>query len=193
MLKRTLFYCLFALSGLAHAGAEQEVLFEPKAVFPAQGGPGAKFLLLPQGSILLVGGTGSLMLGQNVGLGAGGYSLADPFAFLEDGQLRDLGLSFGGLILDYSLLPKKLFYLNFSVMGGFGQAHVIPRVTGGQRQNANFAFIDPVFNLMLNVTRELRLSIGAGYFLISGADTQASLGTGVSGPNIQAVLNYGKL
>jgi hypothetical protein len=196
MLKQSLFLCLFALSRFAlgapqHGG--QEVLFEPKSLFPAQGGPGFKTLLLPEGTALLVGGTGSLLVGNNVGLGAGGYSMADPFSFTSQGQVRDLGLSFGGLVLDYSFYPRQLFYLNYSVMGGIGQAYIIPRVTGGKRVNANFAVLDPQFNLMLNVTRELRVALGLGLFITYGADLNSTLGTNLSGANFQMVLNYGKL
>jgi len=194
MLRRTLFYCLFALASLAHAAdKETSVLFEPKDMFPAQGGPGAKTLFLSTGTALMFGGVGTLMVGNNVGLGAGGYSLADQFIIEAQGQKRDLGLSYGGLILDYSVVPRQLFYLNFSAMGGLGQAYVIPRVTGSERIFSNFAFIEPSFNLMLNVTRELRVAIGIGALITGGADLSASIGTGITGGNAQVVLFYGKL
>jgi hypothetical protein len=194
MLRRSLFYCLFALSGLAHAASAQgQVLFEPKDMFPAQGGPGVKTLFLPQGTALMMGGVGTLLVGNNTGLGAGGYSLADQFVIETQGQKRDLGLSYGGLILDYSIVPRQLFYLNFSAMGGIGQAYVIPRVTGSERIISNFVFVEPDFNIMLNVTRELRVAFGMGLFITGGADIAGSIGSGVSGANAQVVLFYGKL
>ncbi len=170
-----------------------ETLFQPAQLFPAQGGPGVKTLFLTQGTATLVGGVGSLLLGQNLGLGFGGYSLASQLVIEVPGHKRDLGLSLGGVIVDYSLVPRKLFYLNVSTLTGIGQAFAVPRLTGADRLQANFYFIDPQFNLMLNVTREFRLGLGIGYLVTTGADLERVIGANLGGPNAQIVLYYGKL
>lgn len=193
MLKRSLFLCLFVLCRWAAAAGQTEVLFEPKALFPAQGGPGVKLLFLPNGSAFLIGGSGSVLMGNNAGIGAGGYSLADQYLINTKGEVRDLGLTFGGLVFDYSILPKRLFYLNSSTMGGIGQAYAIRHVPNTDRISANFGFVDQQFNIMLNVTRELRVALGVGVFIAQGTDLAGTIGTDVSGANFQLVLFYGKL
>lgn len=185
--------CL-ALSGAARADDGTETLFRPsKALFPAQGGPGVKTLFMPQGTALLVGGSGSLLLGDNFGFGAGGYSLSNELVIQLPTHKRDLGISYGGLVLDYSIVPKRLFYLNFSAMTGVGQAFAVPRLTGADRIQANFYFVDPQFNIMMNVTRELRLAIGIGYLFTTGADLKGTIGTDIGAFNAQLTLFYGKL
>lgn len=176
------------------ASGDAETLFKPSApLFPAQGGPGVKTLFLPQGTALLVGGSGSLMVGDNFGIGLGGYSLANELVIQMPTHKRDLGLSYGGLEWDYSILPKRLFYLNFSCMTGVGQAFAVPRLTGADRIQSNFYYIDPQFNIMLNVTHELRFDLGVGYFATAGADLKGTLGTELNGFNLQILLFYGKL
>lgn len=178
----------------ASSAGDAETLFKPSTpLFPAQGGPGVKTLFLPQGTALLVGGSGSLLVGDNFGIGAGGYSLANELVIQMPTHKRDLGLSYGGIELDYSILPKRLFYLNFSCMTGVGQAYAIPRLTGADRLQSNFYFVDPQFNIMLNVTHELRLDFGFGYLATAGADLKGTLGTELNGFNAQFVLFYGKL
>lgn len=184
--------CLLAAPPLRPA--EPETLFSPSApLFPAHGGPGLKTLFLEPGTALLVGGSGSLLLSEHWGLGAGGYSLANSLVVQRPGYKQDLGLSFGGVVVDYSFLPKSLFYLNVSSMAGLGQAFAVPRLTGADRVQSNFYFIDTQFNLMLNVTREFRLGIGAGLFASGGAQLRQDLGTELTGVNAQLILFYGKL
>lgn len=173
---------------------ETETLFQPSTgLVQAQGGPGVKALFLDQGTALLVGGAGTLLLGEHLGLGAGGYSLSNELVIQMPGHKRDLGLSFGGLVLDYSFAAKRLFYLNVAAMSGMGQAFAVPRLTGADRVQANFYFIDTQFTLMLNATRDLRVGLGVGLFATGGVDMKNVIGAGLNGVNAQFILYYGKL
>lgn len=172
---------------------QQEVLFNPKAVYPAQGGPAMKVAFFGDHVGLLVGGTGSLILGESVGLGLGGYSLSTELKSSFNGAVHDIGISYGGLVVENSFGSRRLFFFNLSTLMGPGQAHSVARMAGAQRQHVLFFLVEPELNWMLNVTRELRVGVGAGYRLTAGADVDKVLGLGLHGFSTKLTLYYGRL
>lgn len=185
--------CLVPTPALAASKEPTQILFEPKTQFPAQGGPAIKVAFLPTGTGLLVGGVGGVVLGDSVGVGLGGYSLSTEVRTERGGIPRDLGMSYGGLILENSFLAHRLFYLNMSIMAGPGQAYAITRDLSAEREVSTFFLVEPAVNFMLNVTRELRLGLGMSYRLTAGSDTNRVLNTDLTGFACTFTLLYGKL
>lgn len=193
MLKLSLFVAFFALGCPLVAAPAQEVLFKPKAVFPAQGGPAAKIAFLGDQSAVLVGGVGSVSLGGGLGLGVGSYSLSSELKLEKNGVVRDVGLSYVGILIENSFFQRRLFYFNLSSMLALGQAHSVARLPGAQRESSMFFLVEPGFNTMLNVTPELRVGLGVGYRMTAGADLNSTVGMPMHGFSTALTLYYGKL
>lgn len=184
-----------ALTALAASiyGADSGILFEPATQIPAEGGPGAKLAFLPGGVALLDGGVGSISLKDGIGLGVGGYSLSSDYVPVHEGIKYDLGYTYGGILMDYSFYTKRLFYVNASMLAGPAQGWSVPRITGAGRVYVNFAQIEPSVNLMLNVTHELRIGLGASWRFCAGADLDGILGTNLEGGAVSLVMMYGRI
>jgi hypothetical protein len=196
MLQRIVGIAFLAFLSCAPLTAEDkgsDILFEPSTQIPAQGGPGEKLAFFPGGSGTLSGGYGVLAVGDGVGLGVGGYSLSSEYVPVHDGIKHDLGYSYGGLVVDYSLYPQRLFYFNASIMVGPAQGWSVARSPGEDRVYVNFAQIEPGINIMLNVTHELRLGVGASWRLSAGADLDGLLGTDLDGGGVSVMMMYGKI
>lgn len=186
--------CLFltANSALAWAG-DSGILFEPATQIPAEGGPGGKIAFLPGGEALLDGGVGTVTLKDGIGLGLGGYSLVSEYVPIHDGIKSDLGFSYGGLLVNYSLYIHRLFYVTATVMAGPAQAWSVPRENGAERVYVNYFQAEPEIDFMLNVTHELRVGLGLGWRFCSGADLDGILGTRLDGGAASLVMMYGKI
>ena len=181
------------LGPLANLSAQSaDVIFEPTTQIPAQGGPSEKLAFLPGGSALLSGGVGMVSLGDDVGVGLGGYSLASEYVPLHNGVRYDMGYSYWGLELDRSFFTHHLFYLDTSILAGPAQGWAAPRMTGAGRVYVNFAQVEPEANLMLNVTHELRLGLGLSWRFCGGDDLSNQLGTNLNGGAVTFVMMYGQ-
>lgn len=184
---------LLALAVTAGAQEKTETLLQADTSFPAQGGPGFKIAYFGDQSGLLIGGRGAVMLGDNAALGAGGYSLASEVVTSQGGLKRDISFSYGGVTLDNYFLPQRLLFLNVSMLVGPGFGTGSRRNTSAEKDHTLFVVVEPEFNVMLNVTRELRLSLGCGYRFVAGADNERVLGASLSGFSGTFTLMYGKL
>ncbi len=192
----TLFLLLLSalLSPKLYSDQETEILFNPTQGFPAQGGPAFKRAYFPAGMGTLVGGRGEVVLNHgSMGLGVGSYSLGSELLAMQDGIIREIGLVYGGLVVDYSFSNRKLFYLNVATLFGPAQAWSLSRVTGATRDYANFFIAEPELSIMLNTTQSLRLGLGISYRITAGADTERTLGSSLNGFAGTFTLMYGKI
>ncbi len=143
------------------ASEKTEILFNPPIGFPAEGGPAFKAAYFPAGAGTLIGGRGEVVIKGAWGLGFGSYSLASELLADQDGVKRDIGFSYGGLVVNYSFLNRQLLFLNVETLLGPGQAYGVYREVGATREYLNFWVAEPGINVMVNVTR-LSLRIGVG-------------------------------
>jgi hypothetical protein len=183
------------LAAAAAQGAEKtEILFQPKQTIPAHGGPAVKVARFGNDTAFLMGGCGRIALENgNMGVGFGGYSLATELLADVGGVKRDIGFSYGGIMLDRSFFARKLFYFNVNTMAGLGQTWAVSRLAGAKRDYNSFYFVEPELSLMLNVTGDLRVGIGGGYRLVFGQDPNANLGLPLDGPALTVTILYGKI
>lgn len=195
---RSILVAALGLALLATAGRAEEnkqILFHPgdNLSFPAQGGPAFKAAYFPAGAATLIGGRGEVVLGGSWGLGFGSYSLASELLADQKGIKRDIGMSYGGLVLNYSFFGRKLLYLNVEALLGPGQAYAVSRLDGAARQYTNFWVLEPEISVMVNVTTDLRLGVGAGYRLTNSQGNENILGSDMGGPSLSFTLMYGKI
>lgn len=168
------------------------VLFEPSAQIPAQGGPGGKIAFFPGGPAFLSGGVGEISIGHGFGLGVGGYSLASEYVPVHDGVTYDVGYSYLGLLLDYTLFRRSLLSVQTSFMAGPAQGWSVARENGAPRVYSNFGQIEPEVDLVLNVTHELRLGVGGSWRFCAGSDLDGVLGTELNGGAVSFLMLYGQ-
>lgn len=187
--------CIALLSKAAQAADNKEILFHPgeKLSFPAQGGPAFKAAYFPAGAGTLVGGRGEVVLKGDWGLGFGSYALSSELLADQKGIKRDIGMSYGGLVLNYSFFGRKLLYLNVEALLGPGQAYAVSRLDGAKREYTNFWVTEPEISVMVNVTTDLRLGVGAGYRLTNSQGNDNILGSDMGGPSLSFTLMYGKI
>lgn len=170
-----------------------EILFDSASPFPAQGGPGLKVASIAGQSVVLLGGTGSLVLGEHAGFGAGGYSLATEFTLPINGLPTDISFSYAGLILEMNFLSRRLLYLSGRCLIGPGMLSLTPRDPVAQRQRFSFVMFEPELAVNLNFSRDLRVGVGASLRAPVGADLDAAMKDHFGGFQLSLTLNYGKI
>lgn len=188
---KTLFLALLLLPAYC-LGTETETLIKADTSFPAQGGPGVRFASINGTTAMLLGGRGVLLLGETTGIGVSSYTLSSEITTSLNNIKRDLSFSYFGMTIDNFFIPKKLFFLNLSTMVGYGFASDSQRVPAGTKDQTSFFLIEPEINLMLNVTKELRVAFGLSYRLLAGSEAEATLGANLSGFAGSFTLLYGK-
>ncbi len=169
-----------------------QVLFQPSGQIPASGGPGGKIAFFPGGPAFLSGGVGAISIGHGFGLGLAGYSLASEYVPRHDGLLYDVGFSYLGVLAEYTFFRHSLLSVQTSFLAGPAQGWSVARAYGSARVYANFAQIEPEVDLMLNVTHQLRLGIGASWRFDAGSDLDAALGTDFGGGAVSLLMMYGQ-
>lgn len=196
----TLFIALAAVAAPAFASVSDtaesqspQILFQPKFQFPAQGGVDVKAAFLPVGTVTLVGGRGELMVGDNLGIGVASYSLVSELVPTYSGVKHDIGLSYGGLLLNYSFYPRRLFYFNTALLMGLGQASSVARENNADRVHSAFPVLEPELDWMVNVTRELRLGLCFSWRFFPGSSEASTVGMDLQGPAATLSMLYGKI
>jgi|GEM_PF-3562695 hypothetical protein len=172
-----------------------QILFEPKTQFPAQGGPAMKAAFLNEGTAFLVGGRGEFLLGESLGLGVASYSLSTELmpTYGANNAKHDLGLSYGGVSIDDSFYPRRLFYFNVSCLVALGQASSANLSANAGRDHVDFLVLEPEVNWMLNVTEELRIGLGFSWRILNSQNVKDVVGVDLGGGAASFTLMYGKI
>jgi len=170
-----------------------QILFEPKTQFPAQGGPALKAAFLPIGTAFLVGGRGEFLLNESLGLGVASYSLSTEMMPTYSATRHDLGFSYGGVSVDDSFYPRRLFYFNVSCLVALGQASSLPLAANAGRDHVDFLMLEPEVNWMVNVTQELRIGLGFSWRVLNSQNVKSVVGVDMGGGAASLTLMYGKI
>lgn len=187
----------------------------------ASGGYGAPELRLGNinnTSSLFVGGRGGWIIGHQFVLGGAGYGLATNNTFDHTENLLDgndnmvndsirslkIGMGYGGVLIEYILMPQKPVHFSFPLIIGAGGANVGSNInnqtTNGTSQNwtsyesvesSSFFIVEPGVNVELNLTKFMRLSCGANYRLVTGTNLLRLNDSDFSGLAFNFALKFG--
>jgi hypothetical protein len=119
---------------------------------------------------ILFGGRFSWMASHSLGIGMGATGFINEFHY-EPSLDRDVFLTggYGGLYIEPVLLPRLPIHLSFPVLLGFGGISFISKDIEFNENfledSKAFLLIEPSAEIELNLTRFLRLAIGASYRL----------------------------
>jgi len=199
---------LFALLvlGAQQAWAQHsttETLFSAKkgkTTIGAYGVPAAKLTPIDGKFAVLTGGYGGVLLNKKIMLGAGAYSLVNNVKMptLNTAGYQDyVNLWYTGFVGEYIHNSDKLVHWTAGALIGGGAV--------GRRDkwdddfdhdhvynNTGFFVAEPFANLELNITKFLRLDIGASYRYIAGSNTDGITDGKLSGPSVHLGIKAGK-
>jgi len=165
---------------------------------------------------LFVGGRGGWVIGHKFVLGGAGYGLTTTNTFLEDPADKPIGvgtdstriinteMGYGGLLLEYILFPKSAIHLSFPLIIGAGGATLnakkyqdISNLNPNEWalydyvESSGFFLLEPGMHVELNMAKFFRLSAGAHYRYISGANLDRLTSKDLSGVNFSLTLKFG--
>jgi hypothetical protein len=121
---------------------------------------------------VLAGGRVGALINHRWGIGAGGYGTVAKPDHLELEGLDHLEISYGGLILEYTVKPHSVLHISLPVLIGGGQVQFAGEYVDPDsgEDSESFFVVEPELSLEFNVTRNLRLDLGVGYLHVNGMD-----------------------
>ncbi len=182
MKKLTAVFVIAIIMIPASALAQPETLIGRNLEHGGYGGPVVKFSQIAGELGLLVGGQGGWVIGQTFTLGGGGYGLVTTHLVNDGIAEYEIGLGYGGLLLEYLRQPDDLIHFNFSCLfaiGGisFREPGSYVDLDPGSSDDLIYV-IEPSASVCVNITQNFRIAAGVEYRYFTGLD-QASLDLGL--------------
>lgn len=130
---------------------------------------------------MVIGAYGGVIVNKQVMLGLGGYGFATNTDITRQGG-EDITLEggYGGMMLGFIIAPREIIHVSVPVFLGAGSFHAVSeRIDNFNNfpgevilESSSFAVIEPGLQLELNISRNVRLNLGASYRLIQGSNLQ---------------------
>lgn len=167
------------------------------------GAPYVSFSRLGEKAGVFVGGRGGLIINDSFVIGAGGMGLTYPTRREDisgtsyEGDMPHVTVGYGGGILEYHILPKKLFHVSIGVLiggGGLSLSDKSDEDEGGNdhdRGTDKFFVVEPELYLYVNVTRFLRIGIGGSYRYVNGINTEEFTDKDLRGATASVIASFG--
>ncbi len=177
----------------------QETLFGGDVAVGGFGGPFLQATAINNQFGLLVGGGGGVIIGHTIMLGGAGYGGVNNDSEEEAPSGRPyLNVGYGGGVLQYIHRSDDLVHFNLGVLVGAGGVGYRAQsgddgYSGNGRDTLSDAFfvVEPALDAELNVTRNFRICIGAGYRMVSGIQLRGLSNSDIGGPSARLLLKFG--
>ncbi len=149
---------------------------------------------------LLLGARGGAILRRRFVLGAAGFSLLNDVAMPASAQLgagsHNISFGSGGFWFAYILSPDWVVHPTFGVLLGGGSVgyQVTERAAGtpATYTSSSFFLAQPEIEADVNVTRFMRIGVGAYYRFVVGVKLEDKLTNGdVGGPGALLAIKFG--
>jgi hypothetical protein len=150
---------------------------------------------------LFLGGRGGWIINHHFVLGVGGFAMVTrvppPAGAPDIGEDLRTEFRYGGLWLEYILLPGKLVHGSIGTLLGGGDVAYRRLVQHTEREdqvveNDVVFAAEPVISLELNITRVFHLSVGAGYRYVGSVNLTGLRREDLSGFTGSVILKFGK-
>jgi len=170
---------------------KQDTLFSSKNMsHGGYGGLVAKYTKINGKNALLLGVRGGWIINHTFVIGVGGYGLAPIYKnyTLSPRENDRMDMGYGGILLEFIVLDRSIIHISFGALTGGGA------VTYNKNKNDidQFAFIEPEFNLIVNVFEWMRLGVGGSYRFVRGINREGSSNSSLSGPAGHILFKFGK-
>jgi hypothetical protein len=156
--------------------AKDEALIRGPVESGGFGGPILKFSGIGDDFAVFVGGRGGWIINHTLTVGGGGFGLVNEIesdyyvdTYGDHNIVQHMG--YGGLILEYVHLSRKLIHPTLAVLvgaGAFGY-HYRTWLYDGDVSD-EFFVMEPELNVMLNVSEHFRIGLGASYRWVTGTN-----------------------
>ena len=205
-MKKAILIMVFSLLAL-QVYAEEETLLSGDLTHGVMGGPVVKFSQVNGENSVLVGGRGGWIINHSFVIGGGGYGLVNdikvPNVYDENGVQANLVFGYGGLELEYIGRPNKLVHYSMYMLVGAGgiSNSVYDDDYRDDYENHNHYnhieddavwVVEPALNVTLNVTSFFRVSAGAGYRYVGGANLTGTSNEDLSNTTFNLTFRFGK-
>lgn len=152
------------------------------------GGPFMNFTMLNQEFAYMMGGGGGILINDFM-IGGYGIGLANTLFFENTNE--EISYGHGGFWLGYQLIPNKIVHPVIQVQLGWGSLNSKDRY-GNLIGNLDKIFvITPIIEAEMNITRFLRIGIGASYRFTTFVDTNILSASDLSGPGVNLAFKFG--
>ena len=183
---------LLALPVVAGAGA----LFPGYVEVGGYGEAGVKYSQLGENDNgYFLGGGGGLVLDGHVIVGADFAKLMDDIEYtLPTGELRFIEYSMLNLRLGYVFAPENTIHFALAVDSGLGWIKLRNpnKATNERDPDADTVFqVQPLGEVLLNLTKSSRLSLAAGYRWVSGVNTDDISNEDATGAYVELGVSFG--
>ncbi|MFL5345057.1 MAG: hypothetical protein ACJ8AT_09695 [Hyalangium sp.] len=155
-----------------------ETLISGQATQGAYGAPVLMYSRVMDRDALFLGGQGGWIANHQFVIGAAGYFMATripaPPGVVNLGEDLRLEFGYGGLWLEYIFLPDKIVHASLGTLLGGGVTNYVRLHYSSHedrtRESDVVLVAAPVLAVELNITRTIRLSVGAGYRYVGSVD-----------------------
>lgn len=208
---RHLSLALIFMALCSSAFAQQETLISGTITSGGYGGPAIKTASVNGETGVFVGGQGAWIINHSFALGGGGYGLATPTDVpdialrtytLPDGSSRDLelGIGYGGILLEYYSTPNKLVHLTTDLLIGGGAVVYSEYYMWDDNDNTEdtwdvndaFFIFEPGIKAELNITDWFHLNAGISYMLVSDLDIVGMDNSDIGGVAGNILFKFGR-
>ncbi|WP_224247699.1 hypothetical protein [Hyalangium gracile] len=179
---------------------EMETLISGKGSQGGYGGPVFTYSRILDRDALLLGGRGGWIANHHFVFGAGGFALLTrlpaPEGAPDIGEDLRLDFAYGGLWLEYILLPDKLVHASIgTLVGGGVVGYSRPRRSWREDRSVedDVVFVaEPTLAIEMNVLRFLRLALGTGYRYVGSVDLSGMREQDLSGFTGSVMFKFGR-
>jgi hypothetical protein len=157
----------------------------------------------------LLGGSLGMIINRKVILGIGGWGKVTRTTFYGhyagkvDGQIVDnphqkmaVGYGYGGLVLGVVCKSNRSVHATFTSVFGVGSSNEYVIENDGDHgttfNSPGFGIIEPMLNMEMNLTRQLRVHVGLGYRWIGARHFEQLSSGDLSGLSLQTALKIGR-
>lgn len=177
--------------------AQQQTLFSDEIQSGGYGAPVVKFSTLDNDFAVLVGGQGAWIINHAFAVGGAGYGFVTTH-YLDQSNLgfaeRTEG-GYGGLLLEYYVLPLEIVHFRISSIIGAGGMVLLEGRRGDYHQptidDTAFFVAEPGAGIGVTVTSVFRVSVEASYRFIVGSSLLGLSDSDLSGPAGMISFQFG--
>lgn len=160
--------------------------------FGAFGGPFMSFTTIDGEFAHMMGGGGAFQIG---GFFFGGYGqgLTNKIPAKEDFYDDDDFIEFGhgGFLTGFTLMGNKAIHPTFNMLIGFGNISIYDDFNNTSDTSDGLLVFEPGVQIELNLTKFMRLGVGASYRLVSSVDIEGYEDQDFSGVSGQLAFKFG--
>ena len=192
MFNKILFAVLFSTVSLF---GQAETLLSSNLKSGGFGGPVIKFTQVNGEFGLLIGGRGGWIINHAFVIGGGGYGLTSSVSsnIIQDGELLNLTMGYGGVEMEYIYLSDSLVHASiYLLLGGGGLTY--KDFSNGEYPKIidKFWVANPSINIEVNITPFFRIAVGAGYRFITDVDLGYLTNSDIAGVEGVLTFKFGK-